>query len=338
MYLSDTWLLSNIMEDAKLKQKPVKLIFDTDIGGDCDDAGALALIHRLCDRGEAELLAVTHCLNSPYYAGCIDAINRYYGREVPVGVNYAAPPSANPGGIYAAALTEQCPNHYPTAVHATPQGAEDTLALLRRILSKAEDHSVTLVCTGTLHSMARLAASVPDNISPLSGQELIRQKLARTILMGGRFFESWPMILYESGNPTHHVMTWEYNIRGSGYENAKTVFENWPGKLVLSSYEIGSYIVSMVGYASRAPKEDPVALAYQLHNQDTGRCSWDHTAVLEAIRPGVYWNYHQFGQIMVDREMVTHWHSRPDSRHTYLLPKVDYEQIRQVIDELVDVR
>lgn len=39
----------------------VKLIFDADIGGDCDDAGALALIHRLCNKNEAELLAVTFC-------------------------------------------------------------------------------------------------------------------------------------------------------------------------------------------------------------------------------------------------------------------------------------
>ena len=36
-----------------------KIIFDTDIGGDCDDAGTLAMLHRLCDKGEAELLAVT---------------------------------------------------------------------------------------------------------------------------------------------------------------------------------------------------------------------------------------------------------------------------------------
>ena len=66
-------------------KKPIKIIFDTDIGGDCDDAGALALIHRLCDKGEAELLAVTHCYNGEYYAGCIDSINRFFnaahGRE-----------------------------------------------------------------------------------------------------------------------------------------------------------------------------------------------------------------------------------------------------------------
>lgn len=49
--------------------KKVKILFDTDIGCDCDDAGALALLHRLCDRGEAELLAVTHCYATPWVAG-----------------------------------------------------------------------------------------------------------------------------------------------------------------------------------------------------------------------------------------------------------------------------
>ena len=31
--------------------EPVKLILDTDMSGDCDDAGALALLHALADRG-----------------------------------------------------------------------------------------------------------------------------------------------------------------------------------------------------------------------------------------------------------------------------------------------
>lgn len=322
-------------------QKPIRILFDTDIGGDCDDAGALALIHRLCDKGEAELLAVTHCYNGPYYAGCIDAINRFYGRSVPVGVNFDRPVVENPRGVYAAALCEQCPNRFPADNHDTVEGLAalqptDTLRLMRQVLAAAEDHSVTLVVTGALTSMARLVRSGADDISPLTGVELIKTKLSQTVVMGGRFFESWPMVLYESGNPTHHVMTWEYNIRGSGYEDAKTVFDNWRGELVLSSYEIGSYIVSMVGYAARADKNNPVALAYQLHNGDTGRCSWDHTAVLEAIRPEQYWNLHAYGKISVDEDMVTHWHEDDTFRHTYLLPKVDYAKVRQVIDDLVD--
>ena len=69
------------------KQK-VKIVFDTDIGGDCDDAGALAMLHRLCDLEEAQLVAVTASYASPFVAGCIDAVNTYFGRKVPVGVCY----------------------------------------------------------------------------------------------------------------------------------------------------------------------------------------------------------------------------------------------------------
>ena len=42
-----------------------KIIFDTDIGGDCDDAGALAILHEAQNAGKAELLAVT--LPEPLY-------------------------------------------------------------------------------------------------------------------------------------------------------------------------------------------------------------------------------------------------------------------------------
>lgn len=316
-------------------KKPVQIIFDTDIGGDCDDAGALALIHQLCDKGEAELLAVTHCFNSPYYAGCIDAINRFYGREVPIGINFSAT-ECKTKGVYAGELCEKFPNSYPAELHGNENGPADTLDVLRKTLANAEDCSITLVSTGTLSSMARLVTSKADDFSSLNGKELIAKKVKRTVVMGGRFFESWPMVLYESGNPTHHIMTWEYNIKGSGYEDAKVVFENWPGELVLSSYEIGNYIVSMVGYAKKAKAGDPVAWAYQVHNGDTGRPSWDHTAVLEAIRPGIYWNYHEFGQISVDEELITHWNRNSDFKHSYLLPKADYKEILQVIDDLLD--
>ena len=95
-----------------MEKKPItKIIFDTDIGGDCDDAGALAMLHRLCDLGECELLAVTACYASPYVAGCIDAINRYYGHVVPVGILHGKP-SAEPG-VYAKGVCEEFENSYP---------------------------------------------------------------------------------------------------------------------------------------------------------------------------------------------------------------------------------
>jgi len=37
---------------------PPAVIFDTDIGSDCDDAGALAVLHALADAGELKILGV----------------------------------------------------------------------------------------------------------------------------------------------------------------------------------------------------------------------------------------------------------------------------------------
>lgn len=313
---------------------PVKIIFDTDIGMDCDDAGTLAMLHRLCDKGEAELLAVTHCGASPYYAGCIDAINKFYSREVPIGLNYERKTDSR--GVYAGLLCENFPNSYPSDIFGTESTPPDTLTVLRKTLSSAEDQSVVLVVTGTLASMAKLVTSGSDEISELTGRELIFKKIARTVVMGGRFFESWPMAIYPDGRTDGNPVTWEWNIKGSGIKAARVALDEWPTELVFSSYEIGSYIKTMVGYPKRAREGDPVATAYEAHNQGAGRCSWDQTAMLEAVRPGVYWNYHEFGRISIDDELVTHWSSDLTRRHTYLLPKVDYEQIREVIDGLVD--
>ena len=56
------------------------IILDTDIGPDCDDVAALAVLNLLADRGLCRILGVSHCTSNPYGAGMIDVINRYYGR------------------------------------------------------------------------------------------------------------------------------------------------------------------------------------------------------------------------------------------------------------------
>src|SRR6056297_3303565 len=67
--------------------EPVPLIFDTDIGNDCDDVLALGMIHSLQSRGECELLAVTITKDHPLAAAFTDVVNTFYGRpDVPIGV------------------------------------------------------------------------------------------------------------------------------------------------------------------------------------------------------------------------------------------------------------
>ena len=309
-----------------------KIIFDTDIGWDCDDAGALALLHRLCDAGEAELLATIHCYDHPYVAGCLDAINTHCGRPVPVGLNYAQP--RNHPDTYARALGEAFPNRYPAACLGTPDAPADSLALMRKLLAEAEDGSVTIVTVGDQANLARLVTSEADEYSPLSGTELISRKIARTVVMGGRFYEGWPMVIYSDNINNIGPVTTEWNI----YDHipaAQTVAKLWPGELVYASTEIGTYVVTMKGWKAETMPNDPVALSYGIHNGGVGRSSWDHTAVLEAVRPGAYWNYRPYGRVSVDDKGITSHTIDEAGKQTFLLPKVDYTAVADVIDGIM---
>jgi len=57
-----------------------KIILDTDMGSDCDDAGALSVLHRLADEKKAEILAVTYCSTEIHGAVALKAINSWFGR------------------------------------------------------------------------------------------------------------------------------------------------------------------------------------------------------------------------------------------------------------------
>ena len=64
----------------------VKIIFDTDIGGDADDLGALAMLHNFIDQGECDLLAIICWSTEQYAVPAIDAINRFYKHpDIPIG-------------------------------------------------------------------------------------------------------------------------------------------------------------------------------------------------------------------------------------------------------------
>lgn len=68
-----------------------QIIFDADIGGDCDDASALALALELALAGECSLAAVTSCTENASSAGCIEAFFLHYGVPAPA-IGYLHPP------------------------------------------------------------------------------------------------------------------------------------------------------------------------------------------------------------------------------------------------------
>jgi hypothetical protein len=65
---------------------PVGVVFDSDMANDCDDAGALAVLHGLADLGEVEILAVVTIRKDPSGASAAD-------QSVRLGQLMAAPPA-----------------------------------------------------------------------------------------------------------------------------------------------------------------------------------------------------------------------------------------------------
>ncbi|HEY9250213.1 MAG TPA: hypothetical protein VIO38_13820, partial [Rariglobus sp.] len=67
--------------------RPAQILLDTDMATDCDDAGALAVLHALADSGEAEVRAVVVNNKDAASAGAVAAINAFYGRgDIPLGI------------------------------------------------------------------------------------------------------------------------------------------------------------------------------------------------------------------------------------------------------------
>lgn len=307
------------------------IIFDTDIGGDCDDAGALALCHKLCDTGEAELLAVTCCYETPYVAGCVDAINKYYGRNIPIGVNHDRKvEKPYYGGNYYGYDRYICEKFTNDYTHS--ENVSDSLTVLRQTLAASDDASVTLVATGYLSSLAKLIQSQGDDVSPLTGKELVSRKVQYTVVMGGRFFEGWPEDFLHGTTP----VVSEYNIN-CDIDAAKIVCDNWCGRLIFSSFEIGAACITLKDF-HKYFNENPAACAYHMHPVAAvrGRESWDLTAILYAIRPDSgYWSLSSAGKISVSDDGVTSFIYCEEGMHHFLLPCLDSGEICKIIDDLV---
>ena len=61
--------------------KPVKIIFDTDMGPDFDDVGAITILHALAAKKECEILATVASDGYPYIGPTLEVFNRYFKKE-----------------------------------------------------------------------------------------------------------------------------------------------------------------------------------------------------------------------------------------------------------------
>ena len=297
----------------------VNVLLDLNIDGDCTNLGALSVLHVYANQGKARILATTACFNSPLATGCIKAINTYYGRpDLPVGILHRQ--------------NETHPTPFMKPVNETfrpehPDGEEapDSVTVMRRALAQEPDGSVTFVVVGCLASAAALLQSGPDDISPLSGQELCDRKIKRLVAMAGEF-------------PTFNETFGENNIVVQ-IPAAQYVTEHFTGELVLSGYEIGIRTRSLKEFRLHGSDDHPLKMMYVINDGEgftEGNPSWDHTAVMEAVEPGKYFDLHKPGRIEVtEKEGLTVWREEEGGKQTYLMPKVPFDEVAGVINDMI---
>jgi hypothetical protein len=114
-----------------LAADPLPVIFDTDMDSDCDDVGALAMLHAFADLGEVNILATLVSARHPWSGPCVDAVNTYFGRpDIPIGVPRATPNQQ--GSRYAETIAKELEHDFP-ADGERP----DAVSVVRRVLAGA---------------------------------------------------------------------------------------------------------------------------------------------------------------------------------------------------------
>src|SRR5690242_21714047 len=82
-----SFLAITIVSVAQQENKPVSVIFDTDMGPDYDDVGAIAILHDFANKGQANILATMASTRYEGVAAVLNVLNTYFKRPaIPVGV------------------------------------------------------------------------------------------------------------------------------------------------------------------------------------------------------------------------------------------------------------
>ena len=283
---------------------PPAVIFDTDMGSDCDDAGAMAVLHALADADEIRILAVIFSSGKNRYGvGTCDAINTYYGRgNLPLG-QYQGTDVGDPQDSY----TKRIATDTKRFGHDTVDEAPDLVSVYRSILESQPDRSVTIVTVGHPHGLVHL-------MRDSRAAELVPAKVDRWVAMGtgGWNFQQMGMAAY-----------------------SKELLEKWPVHLYISPS--GADIKTGNRRLPQTPRANPVREAYRLWNTALvdGRSSWDQVAVLSLVRPELFKLQHT-GRVERTSEGRVVWNPDADHpKHHLVTPKVSTKKMEQIIEELM---
>jgi inosine-uridine nucleoside N-ribohydrolase len=306
-------LVSSLLGSAQQKQ----VIFDTDMGPDYDDVGAITVLHNFADQGKVKILATIASTRYEGVAAVLNVFNTYFKRpDIPIAV-------AGNNGLLLKDFqhwTDTVVSKYPHKITSNSEVMK-AVDLYRKILSQAGDTSITIITVGFFTNIADLLKSGPDKYSNLPGTELVKQKVKELYSMAGKF---------PSGK--------EFNVHRDAASSIY-VFDNWPRPVYLSGFEIGEKIFTGIPLIQSSIEGSPVKDVYRistaLSNEDhNGRKSWDQTAVLIAL-DGIekYYSLEE-GRMIVAEDGSNTWDATKKG-HYRIIEKLAVQDVTDLINKLM---
>ena len=311
-------LLTTAATCAQKTKRPVAVIFDSDMGPDYDDVGAITLLHAFADSGYIKILATVASTKYEGVAAVLNVFNTYFKRpDLPIAVPKGRALDLRDRQHWTDTLLKNYP-HRIKENNEVPGAVE----VYRQLLSIQPDTSVTIITVGFLTNLSDLLSSLPDKYSTLDGKSLVKRKVKQLVCMAGRF---------PSGS--------EFNVNQDAAAS-QFVFDNWETPILFSGVEIGFKITTGLRLIrnvaiKNSPVKDVFRICIPLSAQDSaGRMSWDQTAVLVAVKGYTPWYRVEKGKIIVAADRSNRW-SNESLTHEYLKEAQSPAIVRRVIDSLM---
>jgi len=293
------------------------IIFDTDLGNSTDDVFAMQALFAYRDAGYCRVKGVMQSRKMEKAKLLLDKFMHYYGADnVPLGLVEGEQQFFEIIPYYQ--LADSVKSDGKPLFESTGIPLSDRLPawkLYRKLLSEAEDNSISIVCVGMFTNLGLLIGSEPDEYSPLSGKDLIRKKVKKLELMGG-CFSPVPLRYDERGIPKMLVV--EYNILGD-IPLAQKVINDWPTEIHILPLEEGMSFPSVHDeiLEQYAWKPDcPIYQIYRRYNEwekgDVGQYMWDVITMFHAILGEEYFDCSPTGFITVNDDGRTEFTADPD--------------------------
>lgn len=292
------------------------IILDTDLGGDCDDASAIALLNKFHNNGEVNVLAMNYSNNNESGALLTAVINKYYGNNFPIGMLKNNELNIEYGIDFVDRTLEILKIEKD---FSQIQNAND---LYYDKLTNAENKSITIICIGQLRNIATFLDS---DFNGVSGQDIFNRKVKELFIMGGYFNQKTER--YTFGSLT---LNGEYNII-TDLKSARTVLDKVTSEIIFCDYEMGCDVLTFEKFSTNYNENYPVSVCYKLY-QNGARPSWDPLTVLYAIKGDNEYFTSRVGNVTLTEKGRTIFTESNDGRHKKALLNKPKEAVAEYLE------